>query len=60
MRVPAFPEVVTLGPTKPIGCDAEAAVASGLAAAEWYHTDFRGSAMKELMRRDDGGAPRHR
>jgi len=35
------------------GRDSEAAVASGLAAAEWYHTDIPRKQMKELMKRSD-------
>ncbi|MDE4552699.1 fatty acid desaturase [Sinorhizobium meliloti] len=41
-----------------LGRDAEAAVASGLAAAEWYHTDIPRKQMKELMKREDGPAIR--
>lgn len=41
-----------------LGRDAEAAVASGLAAAEWYHTDIQRKQMKELMKREDGPAIR--
>ena len=41
-----------------IGRDAEAAVASGLAAAEWYKTDIPRKRMKELMQRSDGPAIR--
>ncbi len=41
-----------------IGRDAEAAVASGLASAEWYKTDLPRKRMKELMRRSDGAAIR--
>jgi len=40
------------------GRDCEAAVASGLAAAEWYHTDIPRKQMKELMKRSDGPAIR--
>jgi fatty acid desaturase len=40
------------------GRDAESAVANGLAAAEWYHTDIPRKAMKELMKRSDGPAIR--
>jgi fatty acid desaturase len=36
------------------GRDTERAVASGLAAAEWYHTDVPRKTMKELMQRSDG------
>ena len=48
-----------------LGRDAEAAVANGLAAAEWYHTDVARKEMKALMQRGDGpaiaafAAPRH-
>ncbi len=41
-----------------IGRDAEAAAASGLAAAEWYKTDIPRKRMKELMQRDDAPAIR--
>ena len=41
-----------------IGRDTEAAVASGLASAEWYHTDVPRKAMKELMQRTDTPAIR--
>ena len=41
-----------------IGRDAEAAVANGLAAAEWYKTDIPRKQMKELMQRSDGPAIR--
>jgi fatty acid desaturase len=40
------------------GADTAAAVASGLAAAEWYHTDVPRKQMKELMQRSDGPALR--
>lgn len=41
-----------------IGRDSEAAVANGLAAAEWYHTDIPRKQMKELMQRSDWPAAR--
>lgn len=41
-----------------VGTDTAAAVASGLAAAEWYHTDVPRKQMKELMQRSDGPAIR--
>ncbi|MCP8894074.1 fatty acid desaturase family protein [Shinella daejeonensis] len=41
-----------------LGRDAEASVASGLAAAEWYHTDVARKEMKALMQRADGPAIR--
>ncbi len=41
-----------------LGRDARAAVANGLAAAEWYHTDVPRKQMKELMKREDGPAIR--
>ena len=41
-----------------IGRDAEAAVANGLAAAEWYKSEIPRKRMKELMRRTDGPALR--
>jgi fatty acid desaturase len=41
-----------------IGHDAHMAVANGLAAAEWYHTDIPRQTMKEFMRRTDGPALR--
>ena len=34
------------------------AVETGLAAAEWYHTDISRKQMKELMQRSDGPAIR--
>ncbi|TIQ61180.1 MAG: fatty acid desaturase, partial [Mesorhizobium sp.] len=39
-----------------IGRDAKLAVETGLAAAEWYHTDIPRKQMKELMQRSDGPA----
>ncbi len=41
-----------------LGRDAEAAVANGLAAAEWYHTEIARKEMKALMQRGDGPAIR--
>lgn len=41
-----------------IGRDAHLAVETGLAAAQWYHTDIPRSEMKELMRRSDAPAIR--
>ena len=41
-----------------LGRDAQAAIDSGLAAAEWYHTDIPRKQMKELMKREDGPAIR--
>ncbi|WP_164759501.1 MULTISPECIES: fatty acid desaturase family protein [unclassified Mesorhizobium] len=41
-----------------IGRDAKLAVETGLAAAEWYHTDIPRKQMKELMQRSDGPAIR--
>jgi fatty acid desaturase len=41
-----------------IGHDAEIAVASGLAAAEWYRTDIPRKVIKALMQRTDGPAIR--
>lgn len=41
-----------------LGPDARRAVAAGLAAAEWYHTDVPRKALKELMKREDGPAIR--
>jgi fatty acid desaturase len=40
------------------GKSTERAIASGLAAAEWYHTDIPRKQMKELMQRSDGPALR--
>jgi fatty acid desaturase len=40
------------------GRDTERAIAGGLAAAEWYHTDVPRKVMKELMQRSDGPAIR--
>ncbi len=41
-----------------LGADGAAAVATGLAAAEWYHTDVPRKDMKDLMARSDGPALR--
>jgi len=41
-----------------IGRDSQLAVESGLAAAEWYHTDIPRKQMKELMKRSDAPAIR--
>ncbi|MER8436553.1 fatty acid desaturase family protein [Mesorhizobium sp. M1312] len=41
-----------------LGRDAKLAVETGLAAAEWYHTDVPRKRMKELMQRSDGPAIR--
>lgn len=41
-----------------LGEDARQAVAVGLAAAEWYHTDVPRKEMKALMAREDGPAIR--
>ncbi|CDZ63281.1 fatty acid desaturase family protein [Neorhizobium galegae] len=41
-----------------LGRDAQAAVANGLAAAQWYHTEIPRKQMKELMKREDGPALR--
>lgn len=41
-----------------VGESARRAVESGLAAAEWYHTDIPRKQMKELMQRSDGPAIR--
>jgi fatty acid desaturase len=40
------------------GPDAQRAVETGLAAAEWYHTDIPRKEMKELMQRSDAPAIR--
>lgn len=40
------------------GPDAERAVRTGLAAAEWYHTEVPRKQLKELMQRSDGPALR--
>jgi fatty acid desaturase len=42
----------------PFGPDAERAVAEGLTAAEWYHTEVPRKVMKDLMARSDGPAIR--
>jgi fatty acid desaturase len=42
----------------PFGADAQRAVDSGLAAAEWYHTEVPRKVMKDLMARSDGPAIR--
>ncbi|OKP70664.1 fatty acid desaturase [Ensifer adhaerens] len=53
---------MTMTPTKRdyslLGRDAQAAVANGLSAAEWYHTVIPRKQMKELMKREDGPAIR--
>ncbi len=53
---------MTMTPTKRdyslLGRDAHVAVANGLSAAEWYHTDIPRKQMKELMKREDGPAIR--
>ena len=41
-----------------LGPDAARAVETGLAAAEWYHTDIPRKEMKALMKREDGPAIR--
>ncbi|MCU0855907.1 MAG: fatty acid desaturase family protein [Rhodobacteraceae bacterium] len=41
-----------------LGPDARRAVESGLAAAEWYHTDIPRKEMKALMQRENGPAIR--
>lgn len=41
-----------------IGPDARRAVETGLASAEWYHTDVPRKEMKALMKRSDGPAIR--
>lgn len=41
-----------------IGESSKRAVETGLASAEWYHTDVPRAAMKELMQRKDGPAIR--
>jgi fatty acid desaturase len=41
-----------------LGPDAQRAVESGLAAADWYHTDIPRKEMKALMQREDGPAIR--
>lgn len=41
-----------------LGPDAHRAVETGLAAAEWYHTDIPRKEMKALMQRKDGPAIR--
>jgi fatty acid desaturase len=41
-----------------LGLDAQRAVETGLAAAQWYHTDIPRKEMKELMQRTDAPAIR--
>jgi fatty acid desaturase len=41
-----------------LGVDGANAVATGLAAAEWYHSEVPRKTMKELMQRSDGPAIR--
>jgi fatty acid desaturase len=51
-------KVVTKRDYSLLGRDAQAAVETGLSAAEWYHTDIPRKQMKDLMRREDGPAIR--
>src|SRR5690349_9907459 len=37
-----------------VGASTRSAIETGLASAEWYHTDVSRKTMKELMRRSDG------
>jgi fatty acid desaturase len=41
-----------------VGASTQRAIKTGLASAEWYHTDVPRKAMKELMQRKDGPAIR--
>lgn len=41
-----------------VGESTRSAVETGLASAEWYHTDVARKTMKELMQRSDGPAIR--
>src|SRR4051794_41408563 len=41
-----------------VGESTRLAIETGLASAEWYHTDVSRKAMKELMQRTDGPAIR--
>ena len=41
-----------------VGESTRKAIETGLASAEWYHTDVSRKAMKELMQRSDGPAIR--
>jgi fatty acid desaturase len=41
-----------------LGADGQRAVETGLAAAEWYHTEVPRKVMKELMQRSDAPATR--
>lgn len=41
-----------------LGPDADRAVETGLAAAQWYHSDIARKEMKALMKREDGPALR--
>ena len=41
-----------------VGESTRIAIETGLASAEWYHTDVPRKAMKELMQRSDGPAIR--
>ena len=41
-----------------LGADAQRAVATGLAAAQWYHSEVPRKEMKALMSREDGPAMR--
>ena len=40
-----------------LGLDGQRAIETGLAAAEWYHTNVPRKVMKDLMQRSD--APGH-
>ena len=37
-----------------VGANTRTAIETGLASAEWYHTDVPRKVMKELMQRSDG------
>ena len=41
-----------------VGESTRRAIETGLASAEWYHSDVPRKTMKELMRRSDGPAIR--
>ena len=58
----AIAAVENIGATKRdyslVGASTRAAIETGSASAEWYHTDVPRKVMKELMQRSDGPAIR--
>jgi fatty acid desaturase len=63
ITTPVLPEVIMKMEPTPrdyslLGRDGQLAVETGLAAAQWYHTDMPRKDMKELMKRSDQPAIR--